>query len=491
VNGPTSPAPRRVAIWSYVLRDDLVDSLRAEGIEVVALFQGSSSSVPSYSLHELFYGSDRIDRTRELHSPTLATASFLRIYGNCICRLSFIPHALEPWFSELGVVSADNLEDWASLHRRHFAEILRTHQVQEVWFFGAPHLGLDNALEFEARTVGLTTLVFRQAPIAGKFFYSREQAQTIVPSTIAFTPYANGGKSPNLFYMRGVAPAPRTGWAQLIERLRFALRVVVGRERARAWSRLYEGLARRGCDLALLLLDFSAMETREVAFRRYIRRARFQRDKRNRKMFRGDLNSERYVYFPLHHEPEANTAVLGRDFSNQVNAIEALSAVLPVGWKILLKENPIQNYMFRDTPFYERLRYMPDVFFVEDDSDSSCLIQRSAVVATITGTAGFEALLNEKACVYFGDAWYQGFPGACAFDHELDLAAIAAVSIDRGHLDVAVNSRISAAADGLVYARMSGLYTAPIAWEELARVTANSLARISRHFACAEAAAAQ
>ena len=112
--------------------------------------------------------------------------------------------------------------------------------------------------------------------------------------------------------------------------------------------------------------------------------------------------------------------------------------------------------------------------FVSAASPSDRLIAGARVVATITGTAGYEALLAGKPSIYFGDAWYEGLPGTTQFSPELNLEAVACQQIDRGELDAACNAVLSPLADGLAYPGYASTYD-----QALAEQTADSLSAIS------------
>ena len=123
------------------------------------------------------------------------------------------------------------------------------------------------------------------------------------------------------------------------------------------------------------------------------------------------LAGEPYVYFPLHLQPELTTAAQGDVFADQLLAVEALSAWLPKECAIYLKENPKQTEKQRGPHFYQRLRALPNVRLLSRQENSAELIQNSLGVATITGTAGWEALFQGKPVLVFGAAWYREFPG--------------------------------------------------------------------------------
>src|SRR5690606_32290981 len=48
--------------------------------------------------------------------------------------------------------------------------------------------------------------------------------------------------------------------------------------------------------------------------------------------------SQKFVYFPLHLQPEMTTSALGGIFEDQIFALSCLSSKIPVDWCILVKE---------------------------------------------------------------------------------------------------------------------------------------------------------
>ena len=127
------------------------------------------------------------------------------------------------------------------------------------------------------------------------------------------------------------------------------------------------------------------------------------------------VKGEQYVYFPLHLQPELTTSAFGGDYADQVLAVELLSTLLPAGVWIYLKENPKQTEKQRDPFFYKRLSVLQNVRLLSREESSSALIEGSIGVATITGTAGWEALFYGKAVLVFGYAWYGDFSGVVRY----------------------------------------------------------------------------
>ncbi len=123
-----------------------------------------------------------------------------------------------------------------------------------------------------------------------------------------------------------------------------------------------------------------------------------------------------YVYVPLHLQPEAPTLPLGDVYVDQLLMVETLVRALPDGWLIVVKENPKQRLEKRDASFYRRLEQLDCVRLVGRDANSFDLLHGSQAVATITGTAGWEALCTGKPTLTFGHAVYRHARGSVAVE---------------------------------------------------------------------------
>ena len=129
--------------------------------------------------------------------------------------------------------------------------------------------------------------------------------------------------------------------------------------------------------------------------------------------------NKKYIYFPLHYQPECNTSPVGGYFADQILAVKTLSSALPEGWIIYVKENIAQwNYhnaqanSFRYSGYYRELARIKNVFLLPPEVSSFDLAAKSQAVATISGTAGWESLARGKPVLFFGYPWYQHCDGA-------------------------------------------------------------------------------
>ena len=125
-----------------------------------------------------------------------------------------------------------------------------------------------------------------------------------------------------------------------------------------------------------------------------------------------------FIYFPLHVDPESSTQQLAPDHVNQLTIIEALSKRKPMHMDIIVKEHPMMLGL-RPANFYKTLRSFPGVHMVHPSLPSRMLIQKSAMVATITGTVGWEAILVKKPTIAFGLSPFRNFKKGIVYSHDL------------------------------------------------------------------------
>lgn len=129
------------------------------------------------------------------------------------------------------------------------------------------------------------------------------------------------------------------------------------------------------------------------------------------------LSDHPFVYYPLHFQPEATTLPMGGRLHDQLNNVRMLAAAVPDGWRVVVKEHPQMLRFTREWPrargtvFYETLRDMPAVDLVPIDHPSVDLRGRARLVATTTGTVGWETVLEGKFVLVFGFPWYGTCPG--------------------------------------------------------------------------------
>lgn len=128
---------------------------------------------------------------------------------------------------------------------------------------------------------------------------------------------------------------------------------------------------------------------------------------------RHSIPSGRFIYFPLHFQPEASTSARGRHFVEQEEIVNSLVAYLPNDVSLVLKEHPHQFARLLPRPryFYSRLVTKRNVVLVSSDIPSVELRRRCLAVVTVSGSNGFEVLASGKPVIAFGSAPWREAPG--------------------------------------------------------------------------------
>jgi hypothetical protein len=156
----------------------------------------------------------------------------------------------------------------------------------------------------------------------------------------------------------------------------------------------------------------------ERAIRRFGRMIRINAKQEYEKLQSAPDLTVPYVYVPLHYQPEATTSPQGGLFVGQTLAIRMLAEALPRGWRIYVKEHPAQwrahlgDYSpQRYQGFYSQIAALPNVQFVPVDTSTFLLTDHACAVATISGTAAWEAVVRGKCALVFGYPWFKHAPG--------------------------------------------------------------------------------
>lgn len=131
---------------------------------------------------------------------------------------------------------------------------------------------------------------------------------------------------------------------------------------------------------------------------------------------------EKYVYFPLHYEPERTTNPEGGNYYNTYDALLALRSFIPNEIAIYVKEHysqfshALHGHRGRSHYFYRSILSIPNLIIVSMDYSSIELIDNAELTASITGTACLEAACRGRKSLIFGNTWFLGCPNIYKFD---------------------------------------------------------------------------
>lgn len=152
-----------------------------------------------------------------------------------------------------------------------------------------------------------------------------------------------------------------------------------------------------------------------------------------------DLN-KKYIFLPLHYQPEMTTNPAGDIFADQVLCLDVLLKNLPSDYLIYVKEHKSQFYAHteghtgRFEELYDDIVKLPRTQMIPLDTDVFQLIDQAAAVATVTGTVGWESIAKGKPVIIFGLAWYEHYKGVLKIQNS-DSAAKIHSFIENYHYD--------------------------------------------------------
>lgn len=296
----------------------------------------------------------------------------------------------------------------------------------------SPHVVFDYALLALARHLGIATCMFERLGLPGRVFVMADyvRGNESLRSAMQDKKYVSVDSVQGEFgaWLRdslaggGALPA---NFRKKLERYRLgqgipSLTRAVFYELKRAWvlMRLYKGQPAANSYLRSAFpphgragqLETLLARLKGVWFKRCLMK---QHDAQARLPEVG----EDFVFLALHYQPERATVPLGGLFGDQLLIVEWLTATLPNGWKLYVKEHPWQLQPYgrgeveRSAFFYELLCRNKNVVLVSREAVTGDLVRRARAVATVTGSVGWDALCAGVPTLIFGAAWYRDCPG--------------------------------------------------------------------------------
>lgn len=128
------------------------------------------------------------------------------------------------------------------------------------------------------------------------------------------------------------------------------------------------------------------------------------------------LPDQPFVLVALHYQPEASTLGIGGNMDDQLNNVRLLAEAVPADWRVVVREHPA-TYKFtqsarrwRSEVMYRELKRVPKVMCFSAAANMDNLIRQAELVATVTGTVGWEAVNAGKHVLVFGYPWYLDCP---------------------------------------------------------------------------------
>jgi len=118
-----------------------------------------------------------------------------------------------------------------------------------------------------------------------------------------------------------------------------------------------------------------------------------------------------FVYFPLGIVLERHILIGAPYYTNQVELVRHIAKSLPVGYRLLVKEHPIQKSReWRPISEYKQILDMPNVTLIHPSFSDQELQKKCSLLISTAGGSAFEGTFYEKPSIIFGDAIYSYLP---------------------------------------------------------------------------------
>ncbi len=370
----------------------------------------------------------------------------------------------------------NNLQDYLDYYHilteavaQQIADSGATHAL----FYNVPHLGYDTVLYQVAKAMGLKTIVLCQT-IFPSLYFSVDKIEDLGDFEAAGSDAApmeiEKGSKPHLFYMDDRWQKESTRGKLNRKAVGNFITYMLRKDPAKLLTPAY--IVRT---LKRMKAIYGALPDWRDPFAKFFHESELAYFEHLAQYENQDIDlSGKFIYVPLHNQPEMSTSALGGPWRDQVLMIEALARHLPDGWEILVKENPRQGAYARGPLFWHRLNRIKGVKFVPSDLSTHELSDRAQFVATVTGTAAWEAIRKGRPAVVFGNAWYKRLPGIHRFQEGMDFEAVAASTFDHNQLCKEAGALLARCHRGVieqVYLENTESYDAQENLEEVARTT--------------------
>lgn len=422
---------KKVVVWSWSREPSLVPISRlvdAGAIDVVlwvSMLEGKDfltktfSYIPTLMLSDLEKLATRSDIYYQQEADQLArdVAKFIDVYSRVNNAKG------KDYFEHLNLFH---------LYYQYFSNLLKTREVDAVVYFGAPHVGVDYILYLAARALGVETVLTFQSFVPNRFFCVRTFEDYGV-----FDEFKHLGELVDLTIPRGhekkhfyMAKIKNKRSLQAHKFFEDCLRAVFPSRQPISWTGVWQNLSKR--------IDYRRNYTHYVSI---------------------DVDtSKKFVYFPLQLQPELTTSILGKEYSDQLLAVERLSAILPDDWYIYVKENPKQGAQQRSTGFFQRMARIPNCLYVDIRIDTYELMRASQFVASVTGTACWESITGGKPALIFGQIWYMSYPGITVYRPDITVEEVMANAFTHEELEKAHSELHGRSIPGIIGMSYSAIY---------------------------------
>jgi len=438
------PSGPRVFLMSFTSKRfiDVAYRLKEKGVSIVYWTGGRScfdavakerGDFPGTVFHNIY------DATRAIPAPDMLHENFKPVSAELISQM------LSCESQVLGMMNSIDQDNEISVierkniyyeYLRYWHGTLEMHKPDAVLFHDIPHLAHNFVVYHLAKLMGIQTVMcdtVKRLPDRVMFFEDFERYERIKNEyeKICGQNFTLKDLSPDLqvYYRNQTNPVfdatPAFKKQQFVTRVAQNLRLFPG---IGVISRNIEqrSFFKTAFNYTKMLFNKKNALSLKGDFHRVLfQKIRYRKWNRIKNIFKKEYEclqtkvdySQKFIYVPLHSQPERSTSAEGGIFSDQILLVHTLAAALPKDWFLYVKESSWQwtfprTQVGRFRGYYEKMAEIKNVRLIPADTSTYELIAHCVAVASVTGTAGWEALLRGKPALVFGYTWYIHCDGA-------------------------------------------------------------------------------
>jgi hypothetical protein len=425
-------------VWLHAkgkIWDAIIEKLKNEGYWKKVIKRAKKPSIDEWQrIKESFEMPERIIKKQE--------SFYEKLIENRYALLDQLYRKTDWGTDRYNSLSFHELSNRIRIYYEFYSLVLLKENINLVIFWNSPHMGWDNILYEVAKSYNIQILILLQSLFPNKFFHYFDfyDFGTFETSKILgdIEKYEIEKKvEKDWYYMKkNNGQKSEISFKKLFNFSKYQNRV----------NQIIEKN-----DYLRLLRELSVRDRRSQSFFRFYTERNYKKELKNNITTEYSLENK-YVYFPLHKQPEQVTSIWGGIYLDQVLAIERLSKIIPKDWFIYVKENPTQPGAYRDNLFFERLKLIPNLIFLSKKVNTFKLIKNAQFVATIIGTVGWEAITGGKNVLFFGwGTWYKNLPGAYEYSDDISINDIVNKKIDHESLQKKTGILYNKLGTGIVY----------------------------------------
>lgn len=429
--------------YSAEILKDVAFELQKKSVEIVYRtgakddfdkFKKDRQSFPNTVFHDYF------DAVKGIGAPEVDVSSFPVPGRDLLAKLAPCEAMLMPMINRLDFTETFTVQQRQRLYHeyvRYWHGILTKYKPDAIIFSSIPHIVYNYVIYCLAKELGIKTIIHRSLQIASRIllFQDFQKYESIekIYAQMSDQHYTieDIGADIRAYYEAQSGVNQSAPWYRQKKYMN---------KRARQMALLpsWSGLVKAVVNFDFLaklktffkprrLLSLDGQHYSFWQFKKYQwlwRQKRLGFKKEYLSLVKEVDLDKKFIYVPLGTQPEMSTNPLGGIYDDQILMIETLAQVIPDDWQIYVKETPTQwtwrfSHLGRWAGYYHKLNRMKNVSLVSVDLSSAKLTKQCQTVATITGTAGLEAVLRGQQALIFGYPWFLHCDGIFRIDGEV------------------------------------------------------------------------